>query len=188
MMSSRRMDDATLREAEQHDIEMRERQQREQAHLHQPVAVPPNVGNIHGPNGLLGNQNPMMNVPGQMPPSGPPYGNHMVSNDPNRGPPQGGPQPQGMAPYSGAPIQGQMPMSINQGQQPILNDALSYLDQVKVQFVDTPDVYNKFLDIMKDFKSGAYVLISIFPFSFLFFYCKLTNIHVSFMEFHLILT
>jgi hypothetical protein len=32
-------------------------------------------------------------------------------------------------------------------------DALSYLDQVKVQFADQPDVYNKFLDIMKDFKS-----------------------------------
>ncbi|KAJ6172478.1 hypothetical protein N7470_001545, partial [Penicillium chermesinum] len=64
-----------------------------------------------------------------------------------------------------------------QGQQPILNashptgpqhtqnirltetfhvqDALSYLDQVKVRFVDQPDVYNRFLDIMKDFKSQA---------------------------------
>jgi paired amphipathic helix protein Sin3a len=36
-----------------------------------------------------------------------------------------------------------------------LNVALSYLDQVKVQFADHPDVYNRFLDIMKDFKSGA---------------------------------
>jgi hypothetical protein len=35
-------------------------------------------------------------------------------------------------------------------------DALSYLDQVKVRFVDQPDVYNRFLDIMKDFKSQAY--------------------------------
>ena len=34
-------------------------------------------------------------------------------------------------------------------------DALSYLDQVKFQFQDYPDVYNKFLDIMKDFKSQA---------------------------------
>jgi paired amphipathic helix protein Sin3a len=34
-------------------------------------------------------------------------------------------------------------------------DALSYLDQVKVQFADQPDVYNRFLDIMKDFKSQA---------------------------------
>ena len=36
-------------------------------------------------------------------------------------------------------------------------DALTYLDQVKVQFHDQPDVYNRFLDIMKDFKSQAYV-------------------------------
>ena len=41
------------------------------------------------------------------------------------------------------------------GQQPILNDALTYLDQVKVRFQDQPEVYNKFLDIMKDFKSQA---------------------------------
>jgi paired amphipathic helix protein Sin3a len=38
-----------------------------------------------------------------------------------------------------------------------LQDALTYLDQVKVQFHDQPDVYNRFLDIMKDFKSQAYV-------------------------------
>lgn len=36
-----------------------------------------------------------------------------------------------------------------------IQDALSYLDQVKVQFADQPDVYNRFLDIMKDFKSQA---------------------------------
>ena len=36
-----------------------------------------------------------------------------------------------------------------------VQDALSYLDQVKVRFVDHPDVYNRFLDIMKDFKSQA---------------------------------
>ena len=37
----------------------------------------------------------------------------------------------------------------------VKQDALSYLDQVKVRFVDRPDVYNQFLDIMKDFKSQA---------------------------------
>lgn len=37
----------------------------------------------------------------------------------------------------------------------ILQDALTYLDQVKVQFHDQPDVYNRFLDIMKDFKSQS---------------------------------
>ncbi|KAF8167408.1 hypothetical protein B0H34DRAFT_644805 [Crassisporium funariophilum] len=34
-----------------------------------------------------------------------------------------------------------------------VTDALSYLDAVKNQFHDNPDVYNQFLDIMKDFKS-----------------------------------
>ncbi|KAG7097684.1 hypothetical protein E1B28_005009 [Marasmius oreades] len=34
-----------------------------------------------------------------------------------------------------------------------VTDALSYLDHVKVQFHDQPDVYNHFLDIMKEFKS-----------------------------------
>ncbi|VDO43332.1 unnamed protein product, partial [Haemonchus placei] len=33
--------------------------------------------------------------------------------------------------------------------------ALSYLDQVKTQFADQPNVYTQFLDIMKDFKSQA---------------------------------
>jgi paired amphipathic helix protein Sin3a len=34
-----------------------------------------------------------------------------------------------------------------------VKDALSYLDQVKYQFSAQPEVYNRFLDIMKDFKS-----------------------------------
>ncbi|KAI8981426.1 hypothetical protein BDB01DRAFT_851219 [Pilobolus umbonatus] len=36
-----------------------------------------------------------------------------------------------------------------------VKDALSYLDQVKVKFADQPEVYNRFLDIMKEFKSQA---------------------------------
>ena len=36
-----------------------------------------------------------------------------------------------------------------------VTDALSYLDSVKMQFQDKPDVYNHFLDIMKDFKSQS---------------------------------
>ncbi|KAF7722709.1 Transcriptional regulatory protein sin3 [Apophysomyces ossiformis] len=44
----------------------------------------------------------------------------------------------------------------NTGYRPLnVRDALTYLDQVKVQFSDQPDVYNRFLDIMKDFKSQA---------------------------------
>ena len=34
-----------------------------------------------------------------------------------------------------------------------VTDALGYLDCVKQQFADQSDVYNRFLDIMKDFKS-----------------------------------
>ena len=38
-----------------------------------------------------------------------------------------------------------------------VEDALSYLDKVKFQFSSQPEVYNKFLDIMKEFKSQTYV-------------------------------
>ena len=34
-----------------------------------------------------------------------------------------------------------------------VKDALSYLEQVKLQFTSNPGIYNQFLDIMKDFKS-----------------------------------
>ncbi|KAJ3035457.1 Transcriptional regulatory protein sin3 [Rhizophlyctis rosea] len=41
-----------------------------------------------------------------------------------------------------------------------VKDALSYLDQVKIQFSDQPEVYNRFLDIMKDFKSQSIAITS----------------------------
>lgn len=41
---------------------------------------------------------------------------------------------------------------LNEG--PNINDALTYLDQVKIRFSHTPRVYSEFLDIMKDFKTG----------------------------------
>lgn len=91
----------------------------------------------------------------------------------------GGPPIMGGYNAAGQQIPGNV-AALAQGQQPILNassplgpqgadrptsqtltdtfaiqDALSYLDQVKVRFVDQPDVYNRFLDIMKDFKSQA---------------------------------
>jgi paired amphipathic helix protein Sin3a len=37
-----------------------------------------------------------------------------------------------------------------------VTDALSYLDTVKRKFVEHPNVYNEFLDIMKDFKRQVY--------------------------------
>uniref|UniRef100_A0A671PU74 Paired amphipathic helix protein Sin3b n=1 Tax=Sinocyclocheilus anshuiensis TaxID=1608454 RepID=A0A671PU74_9TELE len=37
----------------------------------------------------------------------------------------------------------------------MVEDALSYLDQVKIRFGNDPGIYNKFLDIMKEFKSQS---------------------------------
>lgn len=37
-----------------------------------------------------------------------------------------------------------------------MEDALNYLDQVKYKFGNQPQVYNDFLDIMKEFKSQRY--------------------------------
>jgi paired amphipathic helix protein Sin3a len=56
----------------------------------------------------------------------------------------------------------------NDNQPLALEVALSYLDAIKTQFRDEPDVYNHFLDITKDFKNQMYVLPTIFslpPFS-----------------------
>jgi paired amphipathic helix protein Sin3a len=58
-----------------------------------------------------------------------------------------------------------------------VTDALSYLDAVKIQFQDQPDVYNHFLDIMKDFKSQLYVFPSIVPYLLFIFSSTITNIH-----------
>ncbi|KAF2764170.1 hypothetical protein EJ03DRAFT_339985 [Teratosphaeria nubilosa] len=132
--------------------------------LHQPVAVGP--PRAHGPNGILNagmaGQHPQPQP--QLPlgaPSGP--GNIFAGGPVQQQPHQPHQMQPGllMPPFAqGAQQQPAQQMSQGghgqgQGQQPILNDALSYLDQVKVQFADHPDVYNRFLDIMKDFKSGA---------------------------------
>ncbi len=47
------------------------------------------------------------------------------------------------------------PGTAGESRQLNVSDALGYLDAVKLQFQDKPDVYNHFLDIMKDFKSQA---------------------------------
>ena len=74
--------------------------------------------------------------------------------------------PRSMTPQSVATLMGDgtqllgpaVPRSPDGGmvQRPLnVSDALGYLDAVKIQFQDKPDVYNHFLDIMKDFKSQA---------------------------------
>ena len=53
--------------------------------------------------------------------------------------------------HNNTPSQGQQQQQ--QFQRLKVEDALSYLDQVKAQFGNQPQVYNDFLDIMKEFKS-----------------------------------
>ncbi|KAL9049653.1 MAG: hypothetical protein Q9162_007114 [Coniocarpon cinnabarinum] len=149
------------RREQQRERELQEQQIRERAQatpqpahaepiqMHQPTPVGPQMRNIQ--NGLLSN-----GAPPSGPPPGPPNGQVMVPYDRT---PQGTAQQvavQNMLPFP--TDQGMQQMAVQgvaPGQQPILNDALSYLDQVKVQFSGNPDVYNQFLDIMKDFKSQA---------------------------------
>ena len=49
----------------------------------------------------------------------------------------------GIAPHQ--PVATERPLNVT--------DALTYLDSVKMKFQTNPEVYNRFLDIMKDFKS-----------------------------------
>ena len=162
-------------------LQQREQQQREQQEtprenhtgaipIQQPVAsrVP---ATLHGPNGILNDQNPGIGATPSQPlaalgvPNGSSsvYGNGVQAQNDNslrqftQKVPQGLPPQQPLG-FSNAATPQQLSTGIgalSQGQQPILNDALSYLDQVKVRFVHQPDVYNQFLDIMKDFKSQA---------------------------------
>ncbi|RPD56441.1 hypothetical protein L227DRAFT_258989 [Lentinus tigrinus ALCF2SS1-6] len=43
------------------------------------------------------------------------------------------------------------------------SNALNYLDSVKAQFSQQPEVYNKFLDIMKDANNSRRVLLIVYP-------------------------
>lgn len=174
---AREVEQIHIKEEQDRQHREQERQRLEQApqhqaqgqpmHLHQPVAVGPRT--VHGPNGLLGNPGLAGPQPqGQFQMGGPAGPNSMFGGGPVQSaqaqnqsnasallmPFAQGQSQAAQQQQMGAQGQGQA-QGQTQGQQPILNDALSYLDQVKVQFADHPDVYNRFLDIMKDFKSGA---------------------------------
>ncbi|XP_063699111.1 paired amphipathic helix protein Sin3a isoform X2 [Culicoides brevitarsis] len=61
---------------------------------------------------------------------------------------------QQMAPGA-TPVTPQQPGQAQQFQRLKVEDALSYLDEVKFKFGNQPQVYNDFLDIMKEFKSQS---------------------------------
>ncbi|CAB3223099.1 unnamed protein product [Arctia plantaginis] len=94
-------------------------------------ALPPQQPNIASLPAALGRQSP---APAPIPPPSVGVG------PPGVGPPGVGPP--GAQPPAGA-----------QFQRLKVEDALSYLDQVKYKFNTQPQVYNDFLDIMKEFKS-----------------------------------
>ena len=165
-----------IREQQQHEQQQRDQNPSPRENhtgaipIQQPVAsrVP---ATLHGPNGILNDQHPGVGgAPSQPPaplgaPGGPGnvFGNGVQASSDNSSRPfvqqvTQGILPQQLLGFSNAVTPQQLPTGVaalSQGQQPILNDALSYLDQVKVRFVHQPDVYNQFLDIMKDFKSQA---------------------------------
>ncbi|KAK5207302.1 Transcriptional regulatory protein sin3 [Exophiala xenobiotica] len=165
MMRERERDAREREQMERMHQEQHQQQRPVQSHagsipIHQPVAS--KVQNsIHGPNGLLANGGA-----GAVQHSGPPaatggslFGGP-VQHEPQRSSQflhqqVGAPPQQQAQPFMPGPSPMPAPAQLAHGQQPILNDALSYLDQVKVRFSDQPDVYNRFLDIMKDFKSQA---------------------------------
>ena len=103
----------------------------------------------------------------------PPVSHHlMVDPPPSEQPPNSASRPRTpltktLTPKTGSPAHGHIPLGIpgesvipdvnrqgGPGERTLnVSDALTYLDEVKIQFADKPDVYNHFLDIMKDFKS-----------------------------------
>lgn len=179
-VDAQRMADARMRDAERQSRDAHDAARMDGAHaqsqqqppeqspgpaFYQPVAVAPQRS-VLGPNGILGGaappqvNGPMSLNPQLGAPTGP--GNAFASNTHAVQPPDSQAARSQPAPHVPPPAMpansyaaaGSQAAMVGQGQQPILNDALSYLDQVKVQFSDKPDVYNKFLDIMKDFKSA----------------------------------
>ncbi|KAK9768683.1 hypothetical protein K7432_000515 [Basidiobolus ranarum] len=103
----------------------------------QPIAPSPVSMPHSGHSGTMGNNMGPNHMEHQRPP--PPVQSPPQSGNRSRAPSAQPPSQPGSAEYR--------PLNVR--------DALSYLDQVKIQFHDQPDVYNRFLDIMKDFKSQA---------------------------------
>lgn len=68
------------------------------------------------------------------------------------------PEMKTQTPRTGTPLLQTAEQTLDMARPLNVTDALSYLDDVKFQFSERPEVYNQFLDIMKDFKSQTYAL------------------------------
>jgi len=65
-------------------------------------------------------------------------------------------EPQGPLPGGNVPMAPGGPAAQPQPYRQLkVEDALAYLDQVKMKFEKQPQIYNKFLDIMKEFKAQS---------------------------------
>ncbi|KAL3886413.1 hypothetical protein ACJMK2_026411 [Sinanodonta woodiana] len=134
-----------------------------QRHIEEPGrrGVPPPVDSFARVTGLI---TASQRFDGEAIPPGIPFpiqgyqvtqGNHPLASSmhhPGGSQAQAGLIPQAtiQSPCQAAQVQGQQQQ---QFQRLKVEDALSYLDQVKLQFGNQPQVYNDFLDIMKEFKS-----------------------------------
>lgn len=89
--------------------------------------------------------------------TGPPVGGGGSGSGGTGGPPVNVAGSGGGGSGGGAPVIGGGPTAAGQEkfQRLKVEDALSYLDQVKYKFGNQPQVYNDFLDIMKEFKSQS---------------------------------
>ncbi|EQC35298.1 hypothetical protein SDRG_07523 [Saprolegnia diclina VS20] len=133
--------------------------------LHHPLPLPRNQPQAQ-PHHIMAAMPPQANQRRGLPP--PPFATQPMLHPPSdrdgqpynyfpglARPVPGGPPTQPPPPANQAP---QQPPNNAQGPpRPLrelrVEDALLYLDQVKQQFGDQPDVYNQFLDVMKEFKS-----------------------------------
>ncbi|KAI9137913.1 hypothetical protein BKA69DRAFT_1041309 [Paraphysoderma sedebokerense] len=122
------------------------------SHSHQSSSTPPDAPSQRSHTASHHMGNPTQGHTSRPPPS-------MNQHSYDQGPPSHPSQMQQAPPmHPGAPPPAPPPPGgyFGGGFRPLnVRDALSYLDQVKLQFYDRPYVYNKFLDIMKDFKSQS---------------------------------
>ncbi|ODV79450.1 uncharacterized protein CANTADRAFT_51875 [Suhomyces tanzawaensis NRRL Y-17324] len=119
---------------------------------------PSRQNELRRPSAVLGTPGAQLPLPGsisatseqQQPPSQQPQQPHQQSHHAPAVPQQP------VGPQSQVPLGVPNRASVSNVYRPLnVKDALSYLDQVKIQFYNQADVYNNFLDIMKDFKSQS---------------------------------
>ncbi|CAM9232388.1 unnamed protein product, partial [Discosporangium mesarthrocarpum] len=81
----------------------------------------------------------------------------MGASPPPPPPPGGGPPPNPSNSTSPKPVAPKPSQTAKRERKPMrelrVEDALLYLDQVKIEFGNKPEIYNEFLDIMKNFKA-----------------------------------